>query len=61
MQPNVQKLTGAAAVGTAVVVWATHGGDWSLEEIAALSAGAGSALAYVVKLVERFIPAVDGE
>lgn len=52
---NLEKLTGGAAVGAGVVVWMTHGGEFTLEEIAAMSLGLGSVITYVVSLVERFL------
>ncbi len=50
-----EKLSGGAAVGAAVVVWFTHGADFTLEEIAALSIGLGAAVTYVVTLAERLL------
>ena len=52
---NFEKLTGGAAVGAAVVVWLTHGGDWSIEEVAPMAAGLGAAITYVVNAVERLL------
>ena len=52
---KLENLTGGAAVGAALVVWLTHGGDYSMEEIVAMSVGAGSVITYAVGLVERFI------
>lgn len=48
-------LTGAAAVGMGLVVWATHGGDWAQVEIAALAAGAGAAVAWAAGIFERLV------
>ena len=50
---NLEKLTGGTAVGAALVVWYTHGGDWTEVEIGALTAGAGAAITYVVRLAEK--------
>ncbi len=52
---KLEKLSGGAAVGAAVVVWFTHGGDFTLEEIAALSLGLGASITYVVNLAERLL------
>ena len=50
---NFEKLTGGAAVGAAVVVWATHGGGWSIEEVVPMAVGLGAAITYVVNFFER--------
>lgn len=52
---KLEKLTGGAAVGAAIVVWFTHGGDYTIEEIAALAVGLGSTVTYVVTLAERLL------
>lgn len=49
---NMNKLTGGAAVGAAIVVFFAHGKDFTPEEIVAMSAGVGTAINYVVNLVE---------
>lgn len=56
-----EKLTGGAAVGAAVVVWFTHGKEFSIEEIAALSVGLGSAITYVVGMIERALGTARGK
>lgn len=48
-------LTGGLAVGAAVAVLLTHGGDYSVEEIGALAAGLGTAINYMVKVLERVL------
>lgn len=65
--PNTQ-LTGGMAVGLGVVVWLTHGGDWTPEQIGALSAGLGAAITYTVRMAERLLgfarnpePAIEEE
>ena len=50
---NIERLTGGAAVGAAVVVWATHGREYNVEEIAAMALGLGAAITYVVNQIER--------
>lgn len=52
---NLEKLTGGAAVGAAVVVWATHGGEFDIAEVATMSVGLGAAITYVVNQVERLL------
>ena len=50
---NLEKLTGGAAVGAGIVVWVTHGGDFNIEEIAAMALGLGSAITYVISRLEK--------
>lgn len=50
-----EKLTGGAAVGAGVIVWATHGMDFSIEEVVTMAAGLGAVVTYIVNLVERFM------
>ena len=50
---NFEKLTGGAAVGAGIVVWLTHGGDFNIEEIAAMAVGLGSAITYVISRLEK--------
>ncbi len=52
---NLEKLTGGAAVGAGVVVWLTHGGEYNVEEVAAMSLGLGAAVTYAVSQVERLM------
>ena len=52
---NLEKLTGGAAVGAGIVVWLTHGRDFDVAEIAALSVGLGAAITYAVSRVERLM------
>lgn len=49
------KLTGGAAVGAAIAVYLTHGGDYQFEEIAALSAGIGAAVTYLAAKIDRLM------
>ncbi len=58
---NVPKLTGGTAAGAALVVFFTHGADYTLEEIAALTAGAGAAITYLITMLERMFPVMEGE
>ncbi len=57
---NLEKLTGGAAVGAGVVVWLTHSGDFTVEEIVAMSVGLGSAITYAVGVIERVFNGIDG-
>ncbi len=52
---NLERLTGGAAVGAALVVLYTHGKEYSLEEIAAMATGLGAVVTYGANLVERFM------
>ena len=52
---NMERLTGGAAVGAGLVVFYTHGENYSIEEIAAMATGLGAAITYVVSLAERFM------
>ena len=56
---NNERLAGSMAVGAGVVVLFTHGSDYSVQEIAALSAGAGGLITYVVNLMNRFLEKED--
>lgn len=56
---TLTNLSGAAAVGMALAVWYTHGGDWAEVEIGMLGAGMGAAIKYVVSWVDQFRPADD--
>ena len=48
-----ESLTGGQAVGAALVVWLTHGGEWPVESIAAMAVGTGAAITYIAGWVER--------
>lgn len=52
---KLENLTGGAAVGTAFVVWFVHGGDYSVEEVVAMSAGASAVVTFLVGLFNRFV------
>ena len=56
---NFEKLTGGAAVGAGVVVWFTHGLDFTVEEIAAMSVGLGAVVTYAAGMVERLIAGIS--
>ena len=52
---NLERLTGGAAVGAALVVLYTHGEEYTLEEIAAMAVGLGAVVTYVANLIEKFL------
>lgn len=56
---NLEKLTGGAAVGAGVVIWATHGREFAVEEVVAMAAGLGAVITYLVSLIERALSAFE--
>lgn len=59
--PTGTQAGAGVAVGAAVVAYITHDGGWSVEELAALTAGLGAAVTYVFRYVTRLLDRVIPE
>lgn len=49
------KLSGGMAVGAAIVIFLTHGKDFTLEETAILSAGVGTIVTYLAGIANKLL------